>query len=216
MTKIFVCIFLEDNPYGAPKPVKNGPYISRLMAVILGAIAICLPILGIFPHRTQDALAAMGAHFMNAHTPAHAVHYFAWVNLKGAVISICVGIVVYFLFIRKVLMQKDANGNLVYVDRWPAWCNLEDKVYRPILLTVLPYVGGFFARIAGNLMDDIIALLRIFIFNNDNGRIVPPEDKYFSAYTDYENDHQVYREGFARSILLIGLGLTIAVIYIIV
>ena len=216
MTKIFVCIFLEDNPYGAPKPVKNGPYISRLMAVILGAIAICLPILGIFPHQTQDALAAMGAHFMNAHTPAHAVHYFAWVNLKGAVISICVGIVVYFLFIRKVLMQKDAKGNLVYVDRWPEWCNLEDKVYRPILLTVLPYVGGFFARIAGNLMDDIIALLRIFIFNNDNGRIVPPEDKYFSAYTDYENDHQVYREGFARSILLIGLGLTIAVIYIIV
>lgn len=63
------------------------------------------------------------------------------VNLKGAVISICVGIVVYFLFIRKVLMQKDANGNLVYVDRWPEWCNLEDKVYRPILLTVLPYVG---------------------------------------------------------------------------
>ena len=164
MTKIFVCIFLEDNPYGAPKPVKNAPYISKLMAVILGAIAICLPILGIFPHQTQDALAAMGAHFMNAHTPAHAVHYFAWVNLKGAVISICVGIVVYFLFIRKVLMQKDAKGNLVYVDRWPEWCNLEDKVYRPILLTVLPYVGGFFARIAGNLMDDIIALLRIFIF----------------------------------------------------
>lgn len=83
MTKIFVCIFLEDNPYGAPKPVKNGPYISKLMAVILGAIAICLPILGIFPHQTQDALAAMGAHFMNAHTPAHAVHYFAWVKPQG-------------------------------------------------------------------------------------------------------------------------------------
>ena len=47
---------------------------------------------------------------MNAHTPAHAVHYFAWVNLKGAVISICVGIVVYFLFIRKVLMQKDTGS----------------------------------------------------------------------------------------------------------
>lgn len=36
MTKIFVCIFLEDNPYGAPKPVKNGPYISKLMAVHSG------------------------------------------------------------------------------------------------------------------------------------------------------------------------------------
>ena len=40
------------------------------------------------------------------------------------------------------------------------------------------------------------------------------EEKTFGM--DNENDHQVYREGFAQSILLIGLGLTIAVIYIIV
>lgn len=214
MTKIFVCIFLEDNPHPV-QPVRKGPYMSKMMAVILCAVAVLLPVLGCLPHQTQDVLAAMGAHFMNAHTPDHAVHYFAWVNLKGAVISICVGIVVYFLFIRKVLMQKDESGNLVYVDRWPQWCNLEDKIYRPILLTVLPYVGGFFARIAGSLMDGFISILRILIFNDDNGRVVPPEDKYFSAYTDYENDHEVYREGFATSLLLIGIGLTIAVIYII-
>ncbi|MGM9916115.1 complex I subunit 5 family protein [Anaerotignum sp.] len=216
MTKIFVCIFIEDNPYGMPQSVRKGPYMSKMMAVILAAIAILLPVLGCLPHQTQDVLAAMGAHFMNAHTPDHVIHYFAWVNLKGAVISICVGVVVYFLFIRKVLMRKDANGNLIYVDCWPEWCNIEDKIYRPLLLTVLPYIGGFFARIAGNLLDGIISVLRMLIFNDDNGRVVPPEDKYFSAYTDYEADHEMYREGFATSLLLIGIGLTVAVIYIIV
>ena len=69
---------------------------------------------------------------------------------------------------------------------------------------------------AGSLLDGIISILRMLIFNDDNGRVVPPEDKYFSAYTDGEKDHVVYREGFATSLLLIGIGLSIAVIYIIV
>ena len=216
MTKIFVCSFLENNPYGAPKSVRKGPYISKMMAVILAVIAICLPVLGCLPHQTQDVLAAMGAHYMNAHTPDHAIHYFAWVNLKGAVISICVGAVVYFLFVRKVLMRKDANGNVVYVDLWPEWFNIENKIYRPLLLGALPFVGGFCARLAGSLMDGIISILRMLIFNDDNGRVIPPEDKYFSAYTDFEADHEMYREGFATSLLLIGIGLTIATIYVIV
>lgn len=215
MTKIFVCIFLEDNPYPV-QPVRKGPYISKMMAVILVAVAILLPVLGCLPHQTQDVLAAMCAPFMNAHTPDHVIHYFAWVNLKGAVISICVGVVVYFLFIRKVLMRKDANGNTIYVDCWPVWCNIEEKIYRPLLLTVLPYVGGFFARILGSLLDGFISILRMLIFNDDNGRVIPPEDKYFSAYTDFEADHKMFREGFATSLLLIGIGLTVAVIYVIV
>ena len=207
---------MENNPYGAPQSVRKGPYISKMMAVILAAIAICLPVLGCLPHQTQDVLAAMGAHYMNAHTPDHAIHYFAWVNLKGAVISICVGAIVYFLFVRKVLMRKDENGNVVYVDLWPANVNIEDKIYRPVLLSALPFVGGFCARLAGSLMDGIISILRMMIFNDDNGRVIPPEDKYFSAYTDFEADHEMYREGFATSLLLIGIGLTIATIYVIV
>lgn len=215
MTKIFVCIFIEDNPYGVMKSVRKGPYLSKMMSVILAAVAICLPVLGCLPHQTQDVLAAMGAHFMNAHISEHAVQYFAWVNLKGAVISIIVGAVVYFLFVRKVLMRKDANGNLVYVDAWPEWLNLENKIYRPVLLTALPFVGGFFARLAGSLTDGIIAILRMLIFNDDQGRVTPPEDKYFSAYTDFEAEHEMYREGFATSLLLIGVGLAIATLYVI-
>ncbi len=213
MTKLFVAVFLEENPYPVARK-KTGPYMSRLTAAVLVIGAVVLPVLGLLPHATQDVLAEMGRGFMNAHAPEHVVHYFAWVNLKGAVISIVVGAVVYFLFIRKALMTKDANGNLVYADRWPEWFNIEDKIYRPVLLVCLPYIGGFAARLAGSLTDGFIAILRMVIFNDDNGRVVPPEDKYFSAYTDGETDKTVYREGFARSLLMIGIGLAIAMIYI--
>ena len=62
----------------------------------------------------------------------------------------------------------------------------------------------------------LISLLRMAIFNSDNARVIPPEDKYFSAYTDGETDKTVYREGFARSLLMIGIGLAIAMLYILI
>lgn len=215
MTKIFVAVFVDKNPN--PLPVqKKGPYMSKVNAVILTVCALALPVCGMLPYMTQDRLAELGRGFLNAHAPEHAVEYFAWVNLKGAVISLAVGAVVYFLFIRKVLMRKDAAGNTVYLDRWPEWLDLEEKVYRPLLLTVLPFIGGFFARLAATLTDGFISILRMLIFNDDNGRVIPPEDKYFSAYTDGETDKTVYREGFARSLLMIGIGLAVAMLYILV
>lgn len=215
MTKIFVAVFVDKNSNPMPSQ-KKGPYMSKVNAVILTVCALALPVCGMLPYMTQDRLAELGRGFLNAHAPEHAVEYFSWVNLKGAVISLAVGAVVYFLFVRKLLMRKDATGNIVYLDRWPKWLDLEEKVYRPLLLTVLPFIGGFFARLAATLTDGFISILRMLIFNDDNGRVIPPEDKYFSAYTDGETDKTVYREGFARSLLMIGIGLAVAMLYILV
>lgn len=215
MTKIFVAVFVEKNSH--PLPVqKQGAYLNLVNKVILALCALALPVCGMLPHLTQDRISAVGVTFLGAHAPDHAVEYFAWVNLKGAVISLIVGAAVYFLFVRTVLMRENEQGETVYLDRWPAWLNLEDKVYRPLLLGVLPFIGGFFARLAGTLTDGFISLLRMAIFNSDNARVIPPEDKYFSAYTDGETDKTVYREGFARSLLMIGIGLAIAMLYILI
>lgn len=215
MTKIFVALFVEKNPY-AEVNSKNihEPYMSRLSAILLIACAIILPIIGVVPHMTADKIADASYHFMGAHAPEHAVHFFAWINLKGAVISIVIGALVYFLFIRKVLMVKDHNGNLIYIDRWPKGLNLENKIYRPALLSWLPFIGAFFARLAASLTDGFISILRMLIFNDDTGRVVPPEDQYFSAYTDSDDDKEVYGEGFAKSLLMIGVGLAVAMLYI--
>jgi hydrogenase-4 component B len=208
-------VFVETNPYPDKDAQRNvGPYMNKLSAILLLICAVILPIIGVLPHITADKIAAACYHFMGAHTPEHEVHYFAWVNLKGAVISVAIGSLVYFLFIRKVLMAKDENGNLVYVDRWPKELNLENKIYRPALLSWLPFIGALFARLAGSMSDGFIALLRMLIFNDDSGRVVPPEDQYFSAYTDSDDDKTVYGEGFAKSLLMIGIGLAVAMLYI--
>ena len=213
MTKIFVAVFVDP----AKNPVQNKAlYMNKVTAAVLVVGAILLPVLGIFPYQTQNVLADISLAFMGAHAPEHAVHYFVWANLKGAVICVLVAAVVYFVVVRRFLMEKDAEGNSVYLDCWPSWLNLEKRVYRPLLLQVLPFIGAFFSRLAATLTDGMISVLRMVIFNYDNGKVIPPEDKYFSAYTGGETDKTVYREGFARSLLMIGIGLAIAMLYILV
>lgn len=208
MTKLFVAVFVEQGNH------TQKDTIPKYEKMVLGACALLLPVLGAFPHATQERLSEMSISFVSAHLPEHAIHYFAWVNLKGALISVGIGAVVYLVFIRKCLMKKNQQGETVYLDCFPKWLDLEQYVYRPLLLQILPFIGALFARMCANLIDGLVALLRMLIFNVDNAKFIPKEDKYFSAYTDGEVDKTVYREGFARSLLMIGIGLAVAMLYI--
>ena len=67
--------------------------------------------------------------------------------MKGFAISLAIGLLVY-LFIRKCLM-KEVDGRRVYVDRWPKVLDLEELIYRPVLLKALP---GLFAGIFKGLI----------------------------------------------------------------
>lgn len=213
MTKIFVAVFVDQGNSCLPA-AKTGVYLRPGNQMIFAGCGIFLLILGMLPHQTQERLAAIGMDFFGTQMPEHTIAYATWANLKGAVISIWLGAAIYLCFVRMVLMRKDENGETVYLDRWPKWLNLEESVYRPLLLSVLPFIGAFFARVAATLTDGCLALLRMFLFNSDNAKVIPPEDQYFSIYTDGETDKTVYREGFARSLLLIGLGITVAMLYL--
>ena len=103
----------------------------------------------------MDRLADLAQGFLGVHHAPHAVHYFAWVNLKGSVISVAVGAGLYLTVVRRWMM---VDG--VYVDRWPQWLDLEEKLYRPLVLKILP---GIFGLVCG-LMDrffDILAKVAI-------------------------------------------------------
>lgn len=91
------------------------------------------------------------------------VHYFTWVNLKGAVISISIGIVLYFGFIRTCLMKKE-NGERVYVNRLPEWFDLEKNIYQPVVLGFLPFVGGLCCRLLDKMTDFFVLVLRKNVF----------------------------------------------------
>ena len=66
--------------------------------------------MGALPYNTMDIMADMSEGFMGWDHAGHSVDYFTWVNLKGSVISIVIGVAIYFLIVRKLLMKQQENG----------------------------------------------------------------------------------------------------------
>lgn len=185
MIKLFVAIFVEKNKdedlqkeYDEMKTLNHHTgrkYIGTMSALALSISAVVLFIPGILPYMTMDKAASAAKLFLRVEGEAHHVNYFSFENLKGSLISITVGLIMYFVFVRGFTM-KDKE----YVDRWPAKLDLEDLIYRPILLIVLPAIGTFFARICDNLIDGIIVLLRKTLYTD---KPIPREYTEGNAFT---------------------------------
>ena len=155
MCKLFVAVFLEENQDAQVQADFDGKtaYWKPVSAVALTVAAVLIPVMGMLPGLTMDRMADMAQGFLGVHHAGHAVHYFTWTNLKGSVISIAIGAGVYFLVVRGWMMQKQADGKKIYVNRWPAWLDLEEIFYRPLLVTILPAVLGFLCKILDNLFS---------------------------------------------------------------
>ena len=93
------------------------------------------------------------------------------INLKGAVISLVIGLLVYFLIIRLLLVKKNENGQKEYVDLWPSKLDLEDLVYKPIIFSyknkgvynVVSYAVIFVVRALSETLDAIVYFFRRYI-----------------------------------------------------
>lgn len=169
MTKIFKAVFIEQNEdkelqakYDAKRKYMN-PASSIAIAVSAGVLLIW----GLFPHQIMDKAAEFAQGFMNFHPhgEGHVVAYFSLVNLKGAIISIVIGALVYVFFISKVLIRKE-DGKVTYVNVWPKWFDMENLIYRPVLLTILPTAGAIFCRILDSFVDTVVVLLRKTIYKD--------------------------------------------------
>ena len=155
MLKLFVALFVEKNPYSQEKHDSfNKNYMSKLTILGLIVPAILLLILGSFPS-IMDQIGKMGQEFFMGHDPHHEIHYFSFINLKGAIISFAIGIIVYFFIIRSFFIKKDKNGHLRYIDPWPKYLNLEDRVYRPLVQLYFPSFGSFIANNIGGLISKV-------------------------------------------------------------
>jgi hydrogenase-4 component B len=183
MTKLFVAVFLEEHPVRQAEFDAKTDYMNKESIFAIGVPAIFLFVLGIFPYLTMNRLADLAQGFLHGEAPAHAVHYFSLGNLKGALISLTIGALIYFGLIRNFLMSKEKGKEQVYLDLWPRWLDLEDRIYRPVLqailavaggicgvidrlyltsnlLTILLNMGAFFSRCCDHLVDGILLFFR--------------------------------------------------------
>jgi len=156
MCKLFVAVFLEENRDSAIQRRYDAkkPYWKTVSAAALTAVACLIPVLGMLPALTMDRLADLGQGFLGVHHAGHAVHYFAWVNLKGSVISIAIGAALYLTVVRRWMMVEGT-----YVNRWPEWLDLEEGLYRPLILNLLPGIFGGICSLLDKIMDVLAGIL---------------------------------------------------------
>ena len=140
MLKLFICVFVQRNTdenrqkrFDSDRTCMN----PASTAAVFGS-SLLMAVLG------QPFVSTRLAYRMTGFEEILHFKAFSWENLKGGLISLCIGGLVYLLIVRRVLMRNDS-----YVNLWPETLDLEDRVYRPVLTKYLPEVFGFAAEIFG-------------------------------------------------------------------
>ena len=88
----------------------------------------------------------------------HAVHYFTFENLKDALICIGIALILYPLVVRKLLMRSGE-----YVNVLPAWCDLEDSVYRPFFRVLIKFLGNLMHYVSDALDAPVLFVYRLLL-----------------------------------------------------
>lgn len=189
MTKLYVAIFVEKNASAEVqrKFDQTKQYMNVQSTIALGGSAALLLVWGLFPRSIMDKAASIGQGFMHLEEAGHVVSYFSFQNLSGALISIAIGAVVYLLVIRRFLMRtegekgrKVSKGVVSYINAWPEWMDLENLIYRPLLLQILPFIGGVVSRIGDSFVDMAVVVLRKTIYTDSPLPHERPEGNVFT------------------------------------
>jgi len=140
MLKLFMCVFVEKNRDEARQREfdSKGNYMTLLSGAVILLPGILCAVLG------QPAVMKRLASFMTGEEGILEFQAFTWGNLKGGLISLCIGAVVYLLVVRRVLYREGSYRNL-----WPERLDLENAVYRPLLVRILPGIFGAIASVFG-------------------------------------------------------------------
>lgn len=171
MLKLFIALFVDRHPVRQQEfDAMSSGYMNPVSRTVLCICAAVIPVFGSCPQLFMDRAADLGQGFFQGDLLGHKVPYFAAGNLKGAAITIGIGIVLYMAVVRGLLMEKaesgeqaegrwdnggsrsEVNGKVCglyvyrYVDRWPKWLDLEELIYRPILAVALPGIFGVVFR----------------------------------------------------------------------
>ncbi len=162
MTKLFVCLFIENGPAAQKKGLKPLSIFSVwLPAIILFGMGILPKIFAKIP-----ALAAFTETGISGEEfgKVSDMHWFAFHTMKGGLISIAIGIVLYLVVVRVLLMKKTSEGR-IYRDALPKWFDLEKYVYRPVILYALPFILAIPFRVLDKLVDTLAYVTRMHILN---------------------------------------------------
>lgn len=150
MTKFFVVLFLrQPSPEVVAADIRSRKrYAPVIPMVLMSVVAVLIFVGGALPEVVMRPV----AEFMSAVTdypPLRSLpELFGFECLKGSLISVSIGVLLFFFVVRPAVMKRRVPlaKTPEYVDRAERIPGLEQVVYRPMLLSVLPAFFGTLMR----------------------------------------------------------------------
>ncbi len=206
MLKLFVCLVIKKGEDGDVKDSVKGRF--KLSSIPLSLVAIMLLVFGVFPKLTLEPIGLFVSKTFNLHGLSHAVDYLAFVNLKGALISISIGIILYLSLVPRIICKKG-----IYTDIVPQTATILDRIYIP-LISACSFALAVLARVFDVLVDLVIVIFSRLFFKSV---AIPKsffEGKPIDEKERIDAPHITYSLAF--SLLLFGLGFIFTLIYLLV
>lgn len=111
MLKLFIVLFVDRHPVRQQEfDAMSSGYMNPVSRTVLCVCASVIPVFGSCPQLFMDRAADLEQGFFQGNLLGHKVSYFAAGNLKGAAITIGIGIVLYMAVVRGLLMEKAESG----------------------------------------------------------------------------------------------------------
>ncbi len=202
MLKLFICLFIEKGE----GEIKLENYVTKKTAILLSLVAAALIILGTTPNITFGYIGEFVSHFINTHAKSD-IHYFIWINLKGSLISIAIGLFLYFVIARKTVVNKKAG----YIDFNSSTLTIENYIYKP-LFKILSFVFAILMRIFDISTDIIIVILNRLFYKSVKIPYTFFVGKEKPSYIKDSKIHLTY--SLSYSLLLFGIGLLVTLLYL--
>ncbi len=170
MTKLYVALFLEKNSDEKVQEEYDSlkdNYMNKVSGAALTTCATLLPLMGFLPAHVMEPVADLGQGILRPEGEIPQMAWFSIENLKGAATSLIIGALIYLFIVRLWLMKTEDKGKpKIYVNRWYRYLDLENLIYRPVLLKALPFVFGVICRVLDSFVDGIVVLLRKTVYKD--------------------------------------------------
>ncbi len=147
MTKLFIVLFFRPQSDAVKKcNASKKPYLPLWAKLMLSVPAALVYVAGTLPEYLMIPAAKKAAGLLNYNPSVENFRTFTAENLKGGAISVAIGLAIYLFAVRPLTEEKGRKNTIRYVNRYPAYVDLENALYRPVLLTGLPAVCGGVCR----------------------------------------------------------------------
>lgn len=202
MLKVYRCLFLE----GEAKA--NESQGSPLLLGGLSVLSLLMLACGLMPNTLFGWLGAYTADFFQIHS-LDSIHYFTWTNLKGSLISIVIGVVLYFID-RSYALDSDLP---LYRTRLRGEYTFLGKIYQPCI-QCLSLIFAVFARIFDILLEFSLAIFSRSFLGDEK---IPQTFFVGEEAVKVKSHPQLQiKQSLAYSLLMFGLGFIFTIVYLLI